>query len=162
MKNHLQKTSVWLAVFCVVATVVAPASVNAKANKPVAKKSAQPPAKGKAKADKTKKPPDKAAAKAAAAPDAAAPPAADLAAAGRRVFTERLCASCHTLKVAGMDRKPPPPGPDLSGLAERMDAVALEAWLRRGQARAGKTHPIRFLGSEAEWQQLSAWLLGLK
>jgi cytochrome c2 len=163
MKNHLQRTSVWLAVFCVVATVVAPASLSAKAGKPAAKKSAKPPAKAsKVQAGKTKKPPDKPAAKADAAPDAAATPAVDLATAGRKVFTDRLCASCHTLKAAGIDRKPPPPGPDLSGLADRMDAAALEAWLRRGQARAGKTHPIRFLGSEAEWQQLSAWLGSLK
>jgi cytochrome c2 len=167
MKNHLQTWSVWLVALGVVAALGVPVALQAKANKPVAKKSTKPPAKsptktGSEKAAKTKKPTDKPAAKAPAAPDAAATPVVDPAVAGRKVFVDRLCASCHTLKAAGMDRKPPPPGPDLSGLAQRMDAAALEAWLRRGQARAGKTHPIRFLGSEAEWQQLSAWLASLK
>lgn len=95
-----------------------------------------------------------------ALPPADAPP--DPVVAAKKVFSERLCASCHTVQSAGISRQPPPPGPDLSHVGKTMDAAALDGWLRKGEQRGGKPHAVRFLGSDAEWQTLVDWLVTLK
>lgn len=104
-------------------------------------------------------------------PDAAKPapsppiepaPPADPTAAAKKIFSDRLCASCHTVRSAGITRQPPPPGPDLSQIGRTMDASALDGWLRKGERRGGKPHAVRFLGDDAEWQVLANWLTSLK
>lgn len=87
---------------------------------------------------------------------------ADPVAAAKKVFADRLCASCHTVRSEGITRQPPPPGPDLSHIGKLMDAATLDGWLRKGEQRGGKPHAVRFLGSDAEWQTLVDWLVTLK
>lgn len=82
--------------------------------------------------------------------------------AAKKVFADRLCASCHTVRSEGISRQPPPPGPDLSHIGKMMDAAALDGWLRKGEQRGGKPHAVRFLGSDGEWQTLVDWLVTLK
>lgn len=79
--------------------------------------------------------------------------------AGRKVFHDALCVSCHTVQVAGITKDPPHIGPDLSTVAKRMDLAALDAWLRKGANRKGKTHTLQFTRTDDEWRALTTWLL---
>lgn len=139
----------------------APKTASAKAKTATAK----PAAAKQAKPSPAKPTPAKVA-PAKAAPVKPVPPApeaaVDTVAAAKKVFADRLCASCHTVRVAGISRQPPPPGPDLSQVGRTMDAQALDGWLRKGEQRGGKPHAVRFLGSDAEWQTLVDWLVTLK
>ena len=80
-------------------------------------------------------------------------------AAGRKAFQDGLCASCHTVKAAGITKDPAPVGPDLSGLGARMDLAALDAWLRKGANRNGKPHALQFTGQDEAFRALATWLL---
>lgn len=96
-------------------------------------------------------------------PPAPAPlPMAESHAAGRQVFLDQSCGTCHGVSTAGIEARVtsgPTAGGDLAGVGERRDRASLEAVLRQEETVDGKRHPKRFTGSQEELDALIDWLL---
>jgi mono/diheme cytochrome c family protein len=97
------------------------------------------------------------------APPAPAPlPVAEVAAAGKQVFLDQRCSTCHSVSTAGIEAKVasgPTAGGDLAGVGERRDRAAIEAIVRQEQTVGdGKKHPKGFTGSQEELEALIDWL----
>ena len=93
---------------------------------------------------------------------------------GKAIFVENKCNTCHTVQVAGVekkkaataesaeekksDRKPP----DLSatGLERKPEWIA--AYLMKTEAIKGEKHSRKFRGTAADLKVVSAWLSTLK
>lgn len=97
------------------------------------------------------------------APPAPAPlPVAEVAAAGKQVFLDQRCSTCHSVSTAGIEAKVasgPTAGSDLAGVTERRDRAAIEAIVRQEQTVGdGKKHPKGFTGSQEDLEALIDWL----
>jgi mono/diheme cytochrome c family protein len=92
---------------------------------------------------------------------------------GKAIFVENKCNTCHTVQVAGVekkkaatadadekksDRKPP----DLSGTGLERKPEWIAAYLMKTEAIKGEKHSRKFRGSEADLKVVSAWLSTLK
>lgn len=96
-------------------------------------------------------------------PPAPAPlPVAEVAAAGKQVFLDQRCSTCHSVSTAGIEAKVasgPTAGGDLAGVGERRDRAAIEAIVRQEQTVGdGKKHPKGFTGSQEDLEALIDWL----
>lgn len=96
-------------------------------------------------------------------PPAPAPlPVAEVAAAGKQVFLDQRCSTCHSVSTAGIEAKMtsgPTAGSDLAGVGERRDRAAIEAIVRQERTVGdGKKHPKGFTGSQEELEALLDWL----
>ena len=86
-------------------------------------------------------------------------PAASAEEAGRKVFEESGCPTCHAVASKEIEAKIDS-GPDLGTVAMR-EADWLASYLRK-QARNGeKEHPTGFSGDDAELELLIGWLRSL-
>lgn len=97
-----------------------------------------------------------------------APPApeplavAETEAAGKEVFLDQRCGTCHSVTTAGIEAKVasgPTAGGDLAGIGARRDRVSIAAVLAQEETVDGKKHPKRFAGSQEELDALIDWLL---
>jgi mono/diheme cytochrome c family protein len=89
-------------------------------------------------------------------------PTIEAEAAGKQVFLDQRCSTCHSVATAGIEAKVaagPTAGGDLAGVGERRGRAAIEAILRQEETVGdGKKHPKRFTGSQAELEALIDWL----
>lgn len=93
---------------------------------------------------------------------------------GKAIFVENKCNTCHTVQVAGVekkkaatadaadekksDRKPP----DLSGTGLERKPEWIAAYLMKTEAIKGEKHSRKFRGNAADLKVVSAWLSTLK
>ncbi len=96
----------------------------------------------------------------------------DSATAGKDLFLQYKCNSCHTLKAHAIvkqadaeeeeakegDRKPP----DLSGAGKKRTAEWIGKYMLKTVDNDGEKHRKKFKGTEAELKTLAAWLESLK
>lgn len=84
---------------------------------------------------------------------------------GHRVFMAKKCNLCHSIDSLGVERitkSEKIAGPDLSAVGKEHSAEWLEGWLRRQEKKDGKTHSREFKGTDAELEELVAWLAKLR
>jgi mono/diheme cytochrome c family protein len=84
---------------------------------------------------------------------------------GHRVFTAKKCSLCHSIDALDVERTTKSEkiaGPDLSEVGKKHSAEWLEGWLRKQEKLNGKTHSREFKGTDAELEELVAWLAKLR
>jgi mono/diheme cytochrome c family protein len=85
--------------------------------------------------------------------------------AGKSIFVENKCSTCHAISAAGIARtgaataKTPP---DLSTVGTRRTAAFIVKFLKKEEAIEGRKHVLKFKGSDEQLGTLAAWLVGLK
>jgi mono/diheme cytochrome c family protein len=92
---------------------------------------------------------------------------------GKAIFLENKCNTCHTIQVAGVekrkattaedgekktDKKPP----DLSGVGLEHKPEWIAAYLMKTEAIKGEKHNRKFRGPESDLKIVSTWLSTLK
>lgn len=80
---------------------------------------------------------------------------------GKQIFLAQKCNLCHTVSSAGIQatvKSEKMKGPDLTGLAPKVDASLLNDYLRKKVEINGKKHGKEFTGSDEEIGALIAWL----
>jgi hypothetical protein len=98
--------------------------------------------------------------------------------AGKRVFTDYECISCHMVSAYGIsvvksenqeeeeddwdDDEETIVPPDLSDIGNRREPAFLVKYLRKKVAVQGRKHKKRFKGSKEELKELVLWLVSLK
>jgi hypothetical protein len=81
------------------------------------------------------------------------------------VFAAKKCSLCHSIESLDVERTTKSEkiaGPDLSAVGKEHSAEWLEGWLRRQEKKDGKTHSREFKGTDAELEELVAWLAKLR
>ena len=94
---------------------------------------------------------------------------------GAKLFVKSRCTSCHSVKGVGIEKKTVEGDeaaaevaksahkpPDLSGIGLEHDAAWFAKWLQKKESVEGRTHKIKFRGTEAELKTLSTWVASLK
>lgn len=98
--------------------------------------------------------------------------------AGKKIFTDYECVSCHAVSAYGMsivesenqeeeeddwgDEEDVIEPPDLSDVGNKREAVFLAKYLRKKVAVEGRKHKKRFKGSREELKEVVLWLVSLK
>ncbi len=80
---------------------------------------------------------------------------------GKQLFLSQKCSVCHTVSSAGIQattKSAKMKGPDLTGVAPKLDARLLNDYLRKKAEINGKKHGKEFTGSYEEIGALIAWL----
>ncbi len=80
---------------------------------------------------------------------------------GKQLFLSQKCSVCHTVSSAGIQattKSAKMKGPDLTGVAPKLDARLLNDYLRKKAEINGKKHGKEFTGSDEEIGALIAWL----
>lgn len=80
---------------------------------------------------------------------------------GKQIFLAQKCNLCHTVSSAGIQatvKSEKMKGPDLTGVAPKLDAGLLNNYLRKKTEINGKKHGKEFTGSDEEIGALIAWL----
>ncbi|RMG95981.1 MAG: cytochrome c [Chloroflexi bacterium] len=80
----------------------------------------------------------------------------DPVATGQALVEKYECRSCHKIGGAGALK-----APDLNGVTERLDEVAIRLWLRNPRAVKGNTPMPNFHLSDSEIEALVAYLTAL-
>lgn len=84
---------------------------------------------------------------------------------GKQIFLAQKCNMCHSVSSAGITatmKSEKMKGPDLTNLAAKQDAKALNEYLRKKAPINGKKHGKEFTGSDEELGALIAWLQAQK
>ena len=90
--------------------------------------------------------------------------------AGKKLFTDNKCQTCHSIQSAGItstmgDKSPAAKAGkgDLSDVGSAHDAAWIAKYITKKEtSKDGKSHPKEFTGSEADLKTLSDWLASLK
>lgn len=83
--------------------------------------------------------------------------------AGKKLFTDAKCASCHSVESQGITLKTKKPNvPDLSGIGAKLKADFLKNYLQKKEKVKDKLHPTAFKGTDADLQKLVDWLMNVK
>ncbi|MBI2565947.1 MAG: c-type cytochrome [Candidatus Schekmanbacteria bacterium] len=97
--------------------------------------------------------------------------------AAAKLFQDKKCNRCHTVKVAGiakmeaegedkevdLEEKKKVEPPDLSGVGVKRDADYLTQWMQRRVANDdGRKHKKKFTGKDDELATLVSWMVTLK
>lgn len=80
---------------------------------------------------------------------------------GKQLFLAQRCNLCHTVSSADIQattKSEKMKGPDLTGLASKLDAKLIGDYLRKKIEINGKKHGKAFTGSDEEIGALIAWL----
>ena len=80
---------------------------------------------------------------------------------GKQIFLAQKCNLCHAVSSAGIQattKSEKMKGPDLTGVASKLDARLLNDYLRKKAEIKGKKHGKEFTGSDEEIGALIAWL----
>lgn len=80
---------------------------------------------------------------------------------GKQIFLAQKCNICHTVSSAGVQattKSEKMKGPDLTGVAPKLDAHLLNDYLRKKVEINDKKHGKQFTGSDEEIGALIAWL----
>jgi mono/diheme cytochrome c family protein len=80
---------------------------------------------------------------------------------GKQIFLAQKCNLCHTVSSAAIQatvKSEKMKGPDLTGVAPKLDASLLNDYLRKKKEINGKKHGKEFTGSDEEMGALIAWL----
>jgi len=80
---------------------------------------------------------------------------------GKQLFLAQKCSVCHTVSSAAIQattKSAKMKGPDLTGVAPKLDARLLNDYLRKKAEINGKKHGKEFTGSDEEIGALIAWL----
>ena len=82
--------------------------------------------------------------------------------AGKKVFVDSKCGTCHAVESAKLVTKSKKPAPDLSSIGTAKKADFLHKYLMKQEKIEGKAHPVAFKGSEEDLKKLTEWLGTLK
>jgi mono/diheme cytochrome c family protein len=80
---------------------------------------------------------------------------------GKQIFLAQKCNLCHGVSSAGINattKSEKMKGPDLTGVAPKVDARLLNDYLRKKAEINGKKHGKELTGSDEEIGALIAWL----
>lgn len=80
---------------------------------------------------------------------------------GKQIFLAQKCNLCHTVSSAGIEattKSDKMKGPDLAGLAAKLDAKLITGFLKKTAEINGKKHGKLFTGSDEELAALISWL----
>ena len=80
---------------------------------------------------------------------------------GKQIFLTQKCNVCHSVSSAGIQatvKSEKMKGPDLTGVAPKLDAQLLNDYLRKKAEINSKKHGKEFSGSDEEIGTLIAWL----
>ncbi|NIO10389.1 MAG: c-type cytochrome [Deltaproteobacteria bacterium] len=81
---------------------------------------------------------------------------------GEKIYVERNCVLCHTIKGKGGTAGPIARGPDLTVVGTRRDVEWLKTFLKDPKAVNAKSKKMPFRGSEEELELLAEYLSSLK
>ncbi len=83
--------------------------------------------------------------------------------AGKRIFIDNKCTSCHTVAAAGITSKTKKKNiVDLSDVGNELKSDFIIKFVTKQEKLEGVGHPIAFKGSEEELNTLVKWLESLK
>ena len=82
--------------------------------------------------------------------------------AGKKIFTDNKCQSCHSIEAVGIKKKPNQKPPDLSAVGAERKAEFLAAYLKKKETLNNAKHMVSFKGSDEDLGVLSTWLESLK
>lgn len=80
---------------------------------------------------------------------------------GKQIFLAQKCNLCHAVSSAGIEatvKSEKMKGPDLTGVAPKMEARLINDYLHKKAEIKGKKHGKEFTGSDEEMGALIAWL----
>jgi len=94
---------------------------------------------------------------------------------GGKLFVKYRCTGCHSIQGQGIEKKTVEGDeaaaevaksahkpPDLSGIGLEHDAAWFAKWLQKKETVEGRSHKIKFRGTEAELKTLTQWVASLK
>lgn len=78
---------------------------------------------------------------------------------GKKIFQDKMCDQCHSVDSKDIIADLPGKYPDLSYIDNGLNQEALKNFLLQEEKINGKTHVMKFNGSDEEIEALSKWLL---
>ena len=87
-------------------------------------------------------------------------PAADPA--GKKIFVDSKCASCHSVTSQSIESKKKDKIVDLSNVGGKLKVDFIKSYLLKKEKIEGKAHPATFKGDETALTDLAIWLATLK
>lgn len=81
--------------------------------------------------------------------------------AGKKIFVDKKCNMCHTVKSAGIESKKSD-ATDLSDVGSKMKSEDMVKYLKKEMKLNNKDHKTAFKGSDEELNKLVEWLSTLK
>lgn len=82
--------------------------------------------------------------------------------AGKKIFVDSKCNTCHAVQVAKIETKSKKPAPDLSAVGSTHKADFLKKYLTKAEKINDKAHPAAFKGSDDDLKKVADWLGSLK
>ncbi len=82
--------------------------------------------------------------------------------AGKKVFVDAKCNTCHAVQSVKIDTKSKKPAADLSTVGSKHKADFMKKYLVKQEKMNEKAHPVAFKGSDEDLKKLSDWLGSLK
>lgn len=82
--------------------------------------------------------------------------------AGKKVFIDAKCNTCHAVQVVKIDTKSKKPAADLSAIGSKHKTDFLKKYVVKQEKMNDKPHPVAFKGSDEDLKKLSEWLGSLK
>lgn len=88
--------------------------------------------------------------------------AADDDPAGKKIFIDKKCVSCHSVESVGIESSKKSGAVDLSKTGVDADGEFMTKYLLKEEKIDDKAHKTKFKGTEEELKSLVDWLLTLK
>jgi len=82
--------------------------------------------------------------------------------AGKKVFLDSKCNTCHAIQVAKIETKSKKPAPDLSAVGSKHKADFIKKYITKQEKVNDKAHPTQFKGSDDDLKKVAEWLGSLK
>ena len=83
--------------------------------------------------------------------------------AGKTIFLENKCNTCHSIDSFGITKKlASSKAPDLSNVGSEKKADWIIKWLKKEETLNDKKHLATFKGTEEDMKTVAAWLESLK
>ncbi len=83
--------------------------------------------------------------------------------AGKKVFIEKKCMTCHSVDSQGLTLEAKKANiPDLSFAGDHNDSAFIVEYLKKNEKINDKAHPMAFKGTDEELKSLADWLASLK
>jgi cytochrome c2 len=80
---------------------------------------------------------------------------------GKAAFLELKCNTCHAVSAAAIEAKVKTAdmqGPDLTGVAGRLEPAQIAPYVKKEAERNGKKHKAPWKGTDAQLQAIVEWL----
>lgn len=83
--------------------------------------------------------------------------------AGKKVFADKKCTTCHTVEDQGITLEVKKDNiRDLSNAGKVGDVAFISGYLKKSEKINDKAHPMAFRGTDEELNALAEWLASLK